>query len=120
MKNSTRTSLYPLLPEQIPTNGSAKKRNPGLGKKMLLGGFIALGLGGAAWGFAQYQTMQAKGEFLEYAVAHKVPLNLALLEWGKIQYLKTHATLPAPPVIPAQTYLPTYEPLNRYNEQFLK
>jgi hypothetical protein len=82
---------------------------------------IALGLGGAAWGFNRYQTMQAKGEYLEYAVAHNKPLDKALLEWGKIQYLKTHATLPEPPVYrPEWNSDSNRKAFQSYNEQFLK
>ena len=118
MKNDTRP-LYSLIGA---TNGSAKKRAWGLRKKILLGTLIAAGILGAAWGFNQYQTMQAKAEYLEYAVAHNKPLEKALLEWGKIQYLKTHASLPTPP-----NYGGIYasDPksvadLKAYNEQFLK
>ena len=117
MKNGTRP-LYTLLrdPKSIATNGSAKSALQSLRKKILLGAVIAGSLASAAWGFNQYQTMQAKAEYLKYAVAHRFSytlqqtLNRALLEWGQIQYLKTHAALPAR----------NGQTLEQYNEQFLK
>jgi hypothetical protein len=117
MKNDTRP-LYTLIndPKAIATNGSTKKHASNLKKKILFSGIIALGLSGAAWSFSQYQTMQAKGEYLEYATAHNKPLDKALLEWGKIQYLKTHATLPER-YVGADGY---YHESDGYNGQFLK
>ena len=99
MKNDPQP-LYPLVhdPELVGPDGSAKKRAPGLRKKILLGSVVALGIAGAAWGFDQYQTMQAKQEFLETAIGKGVGISTASVRWLEIQYLKTHDTLPKRPI----------------------
>lgn len=127
MKNGTR-SLYTLFQDPKPI--ATKKRTSNLRKKILLGAFVASGITAAFWSFDKYQTMQAKAEYLEYAVTHNKPLEKALLEWGKIQYLKTHSALPMEPQSPVPgpgAWLITdlmrqdyRNALLRYNEQFLK
>jgi hypothetical protein len=91
-------------------------------KKFVIALIAASSLACGVWGFNQYQTMQAKGEYLAYAVAHNKPFEKALLEWGKIQYLKTHATLPTAPVsATGVSWDGNYvAALKSYNEQFLK
>jgi hypothetical protein len=74
--------------------------------KMLMG-LAAVGMVvGGFWGYGQYQTMNARGEFIEQAVMRGWSLNSAVVKWMEIQYLKTHSTLPQmPTTLVAKSYI---------------
>jgi hypothetical protein len=69
-------------------------------KKKMLMGLAAVGMMvGGFWGYDQYQTMNARGEFIEQAVMKGWSLDRAVVKWMEIQYLKTHDVLPKVPQV---------------------
>ena len=59
---------------------------------VVLGGAVTTG---AVYGYTQWQRNEDKARYMEYAVSHRhIQPEAALLEWGKIQYLKTHSSFP--------------------------